>query len=433
MQLGLGLLGLALRITGAAWRTSESRLLILPGWIVATLGTWLIGAAMGAWSPLWLPAAVASVGACIQFRTGPRAGLWPVFDASLVIAAAAISIPAPSLIALGTALALATSAGMLADAALSKTNQRRRAIVGTVVFVGSIATLAMDAQVRKLLPNIAKPSTILAGPFSFPDGERIELKNQAVAWLDTPGGSGTRPGVLFFHGSRPNGAHSTSAAVIRRAFVDAGAIVLAVDHPGFGASGCPEMEAPAAAWDPKETQLAALRYLRGREGVGPVFVAGHSLGGTDTLRVLAEWPGIAGVVFIGAGVIEPVDSMPADRQEFWWARFSQRRGLPRRLERKKFFEIWRRFYDTMAFMDRYAKVADAMPPALFVLAQYDPRGTYDESDRLQERWSGSKQRWILHGAGHDIASTAFLRGVWADYHVARRLSTKLREFLDSAK
>jgi len=101
--------------------------------------------------------------------------------------------------------------------------------------------------------------------------------------------------VIFIHGT-PGSADGWSDYLLN---VPDGFDYVAVDRPGFGASG-PRGSVPSLG-----DQAAALApLLVSRRGRLPILV-GHSLGGPIAAQIAADYPGKVGALVIVAGSLDP--------------------------------------------------------------------------------------------------------------------------------
>jgi uncharacterized protein len=123
----------------------------------------------------------------------------------------------------------------------------------------------------------------------------LEVAGQrAVAWLQAPAGSPSRPPLVFFHGNGENLATLRIAGTLDR-LVELGSPVLVLDYPGYGRSeGRPSEAALTAAG------AAAFRWLATQQG-RPVVGVGWSLGAAVAVQAAAAEPdAVAGLVLWSA-------------------------------------------------------------------------------------------------------------------------------------
>jgi pimeloyl-ACP methyl ester carboxylesterase len=253
-------------------------------------------------------------------------------------------------------------------------------------------------------------------------GERIVLETGAVAWLDRPSGKGPFPGVVFFHGANADGSKQSSAIVLRRALLDAGFVVLSVDHPaGYGESPAPEINDQIEAWDPLPTVLAELKALRAMSDVDKIFAFGHSMGVREVLRLLSVnvEPKLTGAVVFGGRMHEA----PSELSEYWYERFHTDRRIPYRLPKEKIIEIHARFYDGKRIVQA---LEPDHPPILFVRFGYEWPDVAATRDELYASLPGRKTSWDLGNSTHYFSSWKKFGLVVGDTRVTRLLSRQFR-------
>ncbi len=86
----------------------------------------------------------------------------------------------------------------------------------------------------------------------MPDaGTRVALDDGATAWLQETESDEPRGTAIVMHGNHRKGSQQPSSIALQGALLRARFDVLAVDHPGFGASATPHPGAPWHAWDPR--------------------------------------------------------------------------------------------------------------------------------------------------------------------------------------
>jgi pimeloyl-ACP methyl ester carboxylesterase len=252
----------------------------------------------------------------------------------------------------------------------------------------------------------------------LPGTERLVLDAGAVDWLDRPSGPGPFPGALFFHGADHCGAHQPAAIVARRALVDAGFVVLAPDHPGYGESPNPALDAGVDAWDPAPSARAAYRALDAQPDVAWILAVGHSMGTSDVLGLLATQADVAAAVLFGAATSAPLTP-------YWYQRFHS----DRHLEQGSIpVEKWRaitRFYDR----DRLAAaLPDTGVAILFAIHGIEAPHARHERDVLYQLLPEPKELWPLGRTTHYF-STAQRAGILVgDTAVSADLSLGLRRF-----
>jgi len=411
--------GAAARI---AWRQSLWRAV---GWVLCALAGWLAAAAAGALFPLW-PVLVLGIAGALLDLQGDRQELWSGADAIVVVVSGLFSVPRVEATVLIEITVLATAVGFAVDSLLRQSPKRVR--VGTLVMLFlaciSIGMARFPSIVwgASLLQEMSRNANLLEiGIVPVCQGERIVLETGAVAWLERPPGEGPFPGALLFHGAHPDGSRQPSAIVLRRALLDAGFVVLSVDHPGYGESHAPSVDADIVAWDPMPTVLAALKTLRATKGVDGIFAFGHSLGATDVLRLSSVEPMLRGAAIFGAALGESIES--GEIAEYWYKRFHTDRRMNNWLTRERFLEIGNRFYDE----GRLVKALHPdHAPILFVQFGFEHSNIAATRDALYDAIPGRKMRWDLVNSTHYFSSHKVAGLVIGDTQVARSLASRLR-------
>lgn len=109
------------------------------------------------------------------------------------------------------------------------------------------------------------------------------------------GGDAQARRVIFVHGT-PGSAKGWADYLLN---VPPGYEYVAVDRPGFGASG------PAGAVDSLQVQAGALGPLLVRRGERRPILVGHSLGGPIVAQAAVDHPGKIGALVILAGSLDP--------------------------------------------------------------------------------------------------------------------------------
>jgi pimeloyl-ACP methyl ester carboxylesterase len=467
MTLNIGTVALALaalfvRGGGALGETERSRWADASAWILRAGGAWLFASAWGAWTPLWIGgmlavaiAAVASIPGLARWRGSLRTGA----DALVVFTCAALSVPPFSWAGAVSAAAAFAALGFVVDrwltpprrdaaadetiarpahapvaaspAAPTATMQRngmllRSSLIVLVLGTGVAGTGWLAGRTAETTHGWLGNWTHFAiGPVQ--PGRRLELPTGAVAWLHRPSGGaeGPRPAALLFHGMDPAGVRQKAAEALRRGLLDAGFVVLSVDHPGFGASPPPDPEAGLRAWDPLPNAEAALNRLRDVPNVGPIIAVGHSMGCSQVLRLIRK----RGDAIRLAAVFGSAAPDPPQRDAYWYRRFHEDRGLEREQLSK---EKWRRISDTY-----YNDLAAARalppdhPPIRFVEFGLEHPNITASRDLVYRAIPGRKQRWRLPLANHYFCAQEMssLNLVVGNAEIAQRLGQRLRDGL----
>ncbi len=400
------------------------------GWILGTAAAWLGVSAAGAWFPLWPVLLLAVVGAFVDARAKSRQ-LWIAGDVVVVALAGLLSIPplAPGAL-MGTVVAVA-GAGFVVDSLVGRflTPVRITSVVLLLLVAGGASGMVMiyrpPAHFRyfgKMLLYTGLTPALHIGLAAACTGDRVVLETGAVAWLEQPSGEGPFPGALLFHGAHPDGSRQASDCILRRALLDAGFVVLSVDHPGYGESPTPKLDGDIDAWDPLPTMISALKTLRSIPDVDRIVAVGHSLGAQDVLRLLSVESKLANTVIFGAGL-----SDPKEKDEYWYGRFHRDRHMPMRISRDKFLEIRERFYDNGHIVQN---LPSNHPAIVFVRFGFEHSNIEATRDKLYEAISGAKTVWNLPDSTHYFSSFKVAGIVVANTQVTRLLASRFRLLAD---
>lgn len=408
------------------------------GWAACMTAVWLAAGAFGAWTPWW-PALIAALGGALLEMRWSSHYIRPTADALLTIAVGLLSAPVLALAPLGAATGMVVVTGLAADWLARRINIRlpRR----PVIFIGSLviaALLLFNSRLvadgwRAISDDFLTINAVSSGlgvfprsrlvylgvtPAPFAMGERIVLESGAVAWLDRPTGDGPFPGMVFFHGSGSDGSMSPASIAVRRAALDAGYVVLALDHIGFGQSPLPDVNADILAWDPLLSAVEAVETLRAMPEVSTVIVAGYSMGAGDVLRVLPAVSGIDAAILLGASAIPPVD-----HNQFWYESFHTDRRMTAHLSPERYDELIERFYDNLGMA---SVLPLTHPPVLFINFEYELDVVLARQDVLYEAVPGCKGVWKFTDTTHyfDLADVAGL--ALGDTRAVRELSGQFR-------
>ncbi len=427
-----------LRLFGAFLRRGDHNLIYrAAGWLAVTTAAWLMAGAFGAWSAWWPAIVIAVVGVLLTTRWEGRY-LNPLFDMVAAGSIALLSIPALLPGPMALAVVAATLTGLLAD--WTANHARIRVPLRPILLIGLLAIgafLLANSQavihgLQSLGDDVLTVNQVGSGLSVFPRsrlaflgiapsvtgmGERIVLDTGSVAWLDRPAGRGPHPGIVYFHGSGRLGSMEPTSVAFRRAAVDAGFIVLSLDHVGIGQSPRLDLNAGLEVWDPLPSDIAAVEKLQSMPDVSSVFVAGYSMGAGDVLRVLPAVPGIDAAILLGASAIPPVD-----HNLFWYDGFLFNRGLDKRFTEERYDEVVERYYDSLTLAH---DLPLDHPPVLFINFEYEFNDVLSRQDELFEAVAGCKHVWLFADTTHlfDLADTAGL--TFGDTRVGRELSDKL--------
>jgi dienelactone hydrolase len=145
------------------------------------------------------------------------------------------------------------------------------------------------------VPSYVDPSTF--------DEHDVALEG-VEGTLSLPAASGPVPAVVLLSGS---GAHDRDETIGRNkplkdvawGLASRGIAVLRFDKVTYGMKAAPPSFTVVDEYAP--AALSAVAYLRGRDDVGPIYLLGHSLGGTIAPRIAATEPAVAGLILLAAG------------------------------------------------------------------------------------------------------------------------------------
>ena len=389
---------------GLSWGNTLTQGLLLAGWFQIAAGGWAAAASAGAWSPLWLALLIALGVALLnrwlglQARPWARLPLWLLADISMLMAACAISTPAVDLWAGDTSTRVAIPyllAGSVADLVLARVP---RALATAALVAPLLVRLAnpLLGDNRPVIVNffgdlfLEKPALDL-GLAVRRRGQMIKLESGVVGWMERPAQAGPAPAALFFHGADRDGAMQPAAAIIRRGLVEAGFVVLSLDHPGFGRSPRVAYDAPMSAWDDLTSAVEAYGRLRAIRRTREIVVVGHSMGTTEALRLVAQAPelglDLAGAVLFGAGPFPP-----SRQDEFYYVRFNADRSMPNWVDREGTLAIRRRYYNN-------SRAARDLPrdhlPVIFTMFHEDFVDQLGSRLRLYRSIPGRKTVWEI--------------------------------------
>lgn len=379
--------------------------------------TWLAAGAVGIFAPAWM--AAAAVPLVLAVAAAPGDDRWILgVDATLVAVAGLASMPSLSI---GASLlaAAGTAAVWLGVDALARVSGG----VGRAVAVAGAALAALAAvefvdragdqglySLREAAPGLAVVPSC--------EGDRVELESGTVGWLDRPRGSAPHPTALFLHGAEPRGGRQPVACAVRRVLLGRGYAVLALDHPGYGASAAPDSGANLERWDPASRATSALAWIRGEPDLDAALVVGHSMGAVDAVRMTADGlDGVSAMVLIGAALSEEDPD-----EDYWYGRFHRDRSLSHRLTRERWREIEDRFYSARRAL---GEMPPDHPPVVFAEAEREWEHLLEPRDEFYRRIPGEKQRALLDGASHYLNSFRIRDVLVTDVDALRRLSAVL--------
>lgn len=436
------LVGVIFRFSGGALRVGDRPFPIrAAGWALCMLATWLAASALGAWSPVWPVLALALAGVLLGSYLNQRI-LLIVADVVGLAIFGFLSIPPVGGVKLAGISVVTVGVWFAVDSFLLRSpRQVRTAILAASFGIPLITSLAFGvlrpnnaiSQLRLLgdgfinyRSNIGSIGAVLGysqllhlGLTPVHQGEKIQLETGAVAWLESPPGPGPFPGAVFFHGNHRDGSMQPAAVIARRSLLNAGYIVLSVDHPAFGQSPAPSIEDDIEAWDSLPTALAAVQTLRSMPMVGRIFVLGHSMGAEDVLRLLNTDSEMDGAILFGSAFAEDLNEF----NEYWYERFHAERRLRERLPREKYLEITNHFKITRDFVE---SLPAEHPPIFFVRFGYEWPNIKATRDALYDAIPGQKTIWDFNNASHYFSSDKISNLVIGDTRVTRDLSLFLQ-------
>lgn len=414
---------LCLRASGAALRAESSRMpTYAVGWVFCTVAAWMAIGAAGAWFPIWPALALGLVGALVDLRLNRRA-VRTGADIIVVGLAGLFSIPPLDTGPLmGTVIAVAVG-GYAVDSFMVRFEKPVQVATLVLLLLAGCVTLGVRSGPLPR-PRMFAEGLIYMGLMPIlhiglaPSrmGKRIVLETGAVAWLEYPPGKGPFPGALFFHGANHEGSRQPAATIVRRALVDSGFVVLAVDHPGYGESPTPRLSSDPGLWDPLPTARAAVKTLRSRPDVDRIFALGHSMGAADVLRLLSVEPNLDGAVLLGA-------SPGGNSSEYWYRRFHTDRQMNHRISRELFRNVKERYYNRLAGAQ---SLSSNHPPILFVRFGIEHNNIVATRDVLYAAIPSPKTSWDLPNSTHYLSSFSYASVVVGDTLQTRTLASRLR-------
>lgn len=380
--------------------------------------TWLAAGAVGILVPAWM--AVAAVPLVLGVAAAP----WDdrsivAVDAALVVVAGLASLP-PLSIGASLLAAAGTAAVWLGVDALARVSGgvgRAAALAGAALAALAAVEFVDRAgdrdlySLREAAPGLAVVPTC--------GGERVEVRPGTVGWLDRPRGSAPHPTALFLHGAEPRGGRQPVACAVRRTLLARGYAVLALDHPGYGASAVPDSGASVERWDPVARAMSALDWIRAEPDLAAELVVAHSMGAVDAVRMAAaELDDVSALVLIGAALSEEVQG----DQEYWYERFHRDRSLTHRVTREQWREIEDRFYSARRALE---EMRPDHPPVVFAEAEREWEHLLELREEFFRRIPGEKERRRLEGASHYLNSFRIRNELVTDADVLRRLADVL--------
>jgi len=268
----------------------------------------------------------------------------------------------------------------------------RRPLLSALVAAALVLGVLMLASFARDMVYPAPPVAVPSPPPAPLEEVWLELAGGGVAaaWVLAPSGlPAGAPVALFFHGNGEN-LETMRRAGLFEELAGIGAVVLAVDYPGYGRSpGRPREAAILATGD------AALEWARRTHPERPVVLAGWSLGAAVALDVASRHPDeVSGVVAMSAWTtLEDVAGVHFPRTLVRWA-------LPER-------------YDSL---EAARRLAGRRLPTLLVHGELDaivPAALGRRLAEALEERGAAEVRWVaLPGAGHN--DLLAYREVWTE-------------------
>ena len=421
------------RATASAARLcSRSFGLSLVGWWLAMLAAWAAAGAAGAlfeWWPIlpigfigvlseraWLGVSGGGSGGVSGGRRGQR-GLWITADLLVIVLSGLASGRWLGATPIVTAALLFALAGWTLDR-LFMTVPRRWCIgLVTVSLLLLVAgTPPLVAYMYRAVGFRVTPLFRL-GATAVRLGQQVELDHGGAAYVTGDLEGSIKPAVLMFHGADDLASHQSASCMLRNALLNAGFVVLSVDHLGYGRSEMPALDGPVAAWDPLPICQNAFQRLRSEPAVGSVVLMGHSMGCTDVMRVLEAGGQVDQVVLCGGGAGKGARSL-----KYWYDRFHKDRRLNDRIEWEKFKQISDLYYDRHR---RYKALRAEGPKIWYVRYDLEVKQIAASGDRLYDMIDGEKEKVEIVGSTHNMNSRCIGGMLIADVMVLRQLSRDL--------
>lgn len=309
------------------------------------LASWFAGTTLQAWTPMWqmLVAGMALSG--LIAAVPPRFALYARAGADFLIVAllGVVSvIPVQPMLVIAAAFVFAAG-GFLLDRIRSLVLSPR--LSPLLLAIPVVLLLFLGLQVRqpgnfgsRLFEE--EPLFPLRMTLVIPSaGERLPLGEGTGAWLLKSPNDEPRGTAIVLHGNHRLGSRQPSGLVLQGALVRAGYDVLSVDHPGFGASAVPPVDAEWNAWDPTLGVVEALRFLgaQKRPALLQTIAVGHSMGVDVALKLAADGASLAAIYLWGGALDRP-------HGPNWVSGFHRERNLPCCLSPSSMSRIRDEFY-----------------------------------------------------------------------------------------
>lgn len=401
------------------------------GWLLIGVSAWLVSAAAGAWTPLWMATLGVPLGMWLGSRLR-RLGAMPWADALLIGVLGLASTPMPG-VGLWVLLTVAyVVMGAMADSLAWRLPVRVRQVgFGMLAALGLMAMAAVAYRVNTLPPPgpwyrvSAMPYVSIAGPRP---AERRELPRGAVAWFNPAADGGVEEIAVVFHGAHADGSRQPATRALARALQAAGYATLRVDHPGTGQSQPPPPEPQDRfdAWDPIHVGLEALAHVQEHHPGTPIIVVGHSMGAVKAIRVLERMHDqIDAVVLFGASLPDG-----PERDAYWNARFLSGHGLPAdALPSDKVRRLRLAFYDPSPSVRRLAELEN-LPPIVFARFGMEHANLLKGREALYEMLPEVRQAWELPDSDHYFNTLQRSNLLVGDVRVTQQLIEGVRDIAE---
>jgi len=198
--------------------------------------------------------------------------------------------------------------------------------------------------------------------------------------LRTPTPRGT---AILLHGNDPLASRQAAALALQGALMRAGYDVISIDHPGYGATPLPGVDADWKAWDPTICPARALNDLASAAGSGhpttpprapTTIVVGHSMGVDVALELGVSRGADIQAEYLFGGSID----RPTDPDNGWIKEFFQQRRTPCCMSLPTIGRVREQFYSGA---DRFAL---ALPPDHPVVHYVRFGIEYDDVARIRD-------------------------------------------------
>jgi len=414
-EIVLILLVLAVRTCGASGRAPSQHLLVrLMGWVWCLAAAWLAAGLFAAWVPLWPVLAIAVAAAGLEIWR-PSHILRVATELVGLLVFFLMSLAPVDWYALLGVVVLLPIIGIALDRWLAAIPRMLglALVVAPLVGAGVTANTIYGGLTAELL-RADRTLPLHLGISAPRAGEFVELDGGAAAWLTLPDSEVPVPGAVFFHGAHWAGSHQPAAFAMKLALERAGFAVLSVDHPGYGRSAAPSVDADVDAWNTLSLARAAVNRLRNEPGVDGVYVVGHSMGNLEVLRILGSGEDVRGGIMLGAGLPDYQSN-----QNYWYGRFHSDRQLKEQIPRSRWMEIQQRFYDGRNLA---ASLIPQHAPIVFVQFGIEWQDVKERRGELYAALPGRKRTLDLPGVNHYLSSVGLRGLVLGDTRVTRLLA-----------